>query len=180
MRKTKESLNPTVHLSQYTSIVPEIAKAFRALDLDTDVVAQGGKPTQLITDLIESYEYRADALNNYVEPRLMDAERAKREFDKLYQQLKPNYPILMNKQKDEKKAPEFLTGIINMIVEANNGGTDCDYDPRELTTVTMNGAPFAHWQEGLMVPIPVPSIRWLSGKSKEYYYTTTFGSRVAG
>ena len=47
----------------------------------------------------------------------------------------------MNKQKGSKKAPAYLTGIVNMLIEANAGGLPCDYDPRQLTTVTLGDAP---------------------------------------
>ena len=159
--------------------VEEMERAFTSLNLNPSVIVNDDGPTQLATDLIAYYEYRADILNNYVEPRLMDANRAKKEFDALFKKLKPNCPIPMNKQKGEKKAPAFLTGIINMLIEANAMGLPCDYDPRELTTITINGAPLrtlARRVDGAF-PSPVnPSAIW---EIKEYYYTTTFGSRVA-
>jgi hypothetical protein len=55
----------------------------------------------------------------------------------------------------------------------------CNYDPRTLTTVTENGEPvrtLARRVDGAF-PSPVnPIAIW---EIKEYYYTTTFGSRVA-
>ena len=66
-----------------------------------------------------------------------------------------------------------------MVIEANAGGTECDYNPRALTTVTQGGAlpqTLSRWLDGAF-PSAVNSIAvW---ESKEYYYTTTFGSRVA-
>lgn len=159
--------------------VQEIKKAFASLNLDPDVVEKNGKPTKLTTDLIAYYDYRADVLNNFVEPRLMDAERAQIEFGKLYKSLRPSCPIPMNKQKGEKRAPAYLTGIINMLIEANAEGLPCDYDPRELTTVTINGAPLrtlARRVDGVFPSAVNPTAIW---EIKEYYYTTTFGSRVA-
>lgn len=159
--------------------VKEIKKAFSSLKLDPDIVAENGSPTKLTNDLIDYYNYRADVLNNFVEPRLMDAERAEIEFNKLYATLKPSCPIPMNKQKGEKRAPAYLTSIINMLVEANAEGLPCNYDPRELTTVTMNGAPLrtlARRVDGAFPSTVNPIAIW---EIKEYYYTTTFGSRVA-
>lgn len=177
--------------------IEEIQEAFKTLGLDPEVIIESGKPTQLANDLLEYYEYRADVLNNFVEPRLMDAtllkdkkgvelnqrgdetERAKAEFLRLKEELKPTCPIPMNKQKGEKKAPAYLTGMINMLVEANSGGMLCNYDPRELTTVTTNGAPFrtlARRVDGAFTSAVNPIAIW---EIKEYYYTTTFGSRVA-
>lgn len=157
----------------------EIMKAFVDLDLDPENIIKNNQETDLTKLLISYYSYRADILNNYVEPRLMDAERAKKEFDTLYQELSPSRPIPMNKQSGEKKAHAFLTGIVNMIIESNSEGLPCDYDPRELTTVTMHGAPLrtlSRRVDGAFPSAINPKAIW---EIKEYYYTTTFGSRVA-
>ncbi len=85
----------------------------------------------------------------------------------------------MNKQKGSKKAPAYLTGIVNMLIEANAGGLPCDYDPRRLTTITLGGAPLrtlARRVDGAFPSTVNPIAIW---EIKEYYYTTTFGSRVA-
>jgi len=157
----------------------EILQAFIDLNLDPENIIKNKEETDLTKLLIEYYTYRADILNNYVEPRLMDTERAKKEFDALFLELKPSRPIPMNKQKGEKKAPAFFTGIINMIVESNSDGLPCDYDPRELTTVTKKGAPLrtlSRRVDGAFPSAINPKAIW---EIKEYYYTTTFGSRVA-
>lgn len=159
--------------------VEEIEKAFKDLHLDPSVITKEETPTQLANDLVAYYAYRADILNNYVEPRLMDADRAKSEFETLHKKLNPSCPLPMNKQKGDKKAPAFLTCIINMLVEANAGEIPCDYDPRELTTVTINGTPLrtlARRVDGAFPGAVNPVAIW---EIKEYYYTTTFGSRVA-
>ena len=65
------------------------------------------------------------------------------------------------------------------IIEANASGLSCDYDPRGLTTITKNGAPLrtlARRVDGAFPNIINPIAVW---EIKEYYYTTTFGSRVA-
>jgi hypothetical protein len=85
----------------------------------------------------------------------------------------------MNKQKGKKRAPAYLTGIINMLIEANAQGLPCDYDPRTLTVVTRDGSPFrtlARRVDGAFPSAVNPIAIW---EVKEYYYTTTFGSRVA-
>jgi hypothetical protein len=66
-----------------------------------------------------------------------------------------------------------------MIIEANANGLPCNYDPRELTSVTLNGAPLrtlARRVDGAFIGVVNPIAVW---EIKEYYYTTTFGSRVA-
>lgn len=159
--------------------VEEIKKAFQTLKLNEEHVVKDGKPTDFVLHLIEYFQYRADKLNDFVEPRLMDAERAKAEFDKLFAELNPTCPIPMNKQKGEMKAQAFLTGIVNMLVQANAGTTPCDYDPRELTTITRDGLPLrtlSRRVDGAFPDAVNPVAIW---EIKEYYYTTTFGSRVA-
>jgi hypothetical protein len=106
------------------------------------------------TLLADYFAYRANILYSFVEPHLMDSKKARRTFEKFHKKLKPSRQVPMNKQSGEKKAPAYLTGLVNMLIEANSLGLPCDYDPRQLTLITKNGI-------------------------KEYYYTTTFGSRVA-
>jgi len=129
--------------------------------------------------LLQYYQYRADVLNSYVEPRLMDVDRARGVFEQLHKKLSPQCPIPMNKQRGEKRAPAFLTGIINMLIEENVEGLSCDYDPRQLTTVTRDGEPLrtlARRVDGAFPSAVDPIAVW---EIKEYYHTTTFGSRVA-
>ena len=109
----------------------------------------------------------------------MDVERAKAEFERLRSELNPSCPLPLNKQRGDKKAPAYFTGIVNMLVETHAGGHPCDYDPRKLTTITANGIPlrtFARRVDGAFPSAVDPIAIW---EIKEYYYTTTFGSRVA-
>jgi hypothetical protein len=85
----------------------------------------------------------------------------------------------MSKQKGEKKAPAYLTSTVNMLVEANAEGLPCDYDPRELTTVTRQGVPLRTLARRVDGAFPSPVNPIAVWEIKEYYYTTTFGSRVA-
>lgn len=85
----------------------------------------------------------------------------------------------MNKQKGSKKKPAFLTAIVNMLVDANRKNFPCDLDPRQLTSVTREGMPvrtLARRIDGAFPSVINPVSIW---EVKEYYYTTTFGSRVA-
>ncbi len=109
----------------------------------------------------------------------MDKDKAKIEFQRLKRELCPQCPLPMNKQTGTKKAPAYLTGIINMLIEAGTKGETCDYDPRALTTITRNGMPvrtLARRVDGAFPSSVNPVAIW---EIKEYYYTTTFGSRVA-
>jgi hypothetical protein len=160
--------------------IDAITKAYRDLGLDwAEVVTASGIPTFKGLLLVDYFKYRADVLNTFVEPRLMDVERARDLFEDLRSRLNPRCPIPMNKQSGPKKSPAYFTGIVNMLVEANTNGAPCDYDPRKLTAVTTNKRPLrtlARRVDGAFPHAVDPIAVW---EIKEYYYTTTFGSRVA-
>lgn len=170
-RKTKQIKVPTVD---------EMRQAFTDLKLKADQIGDNnGTPTALGKQLQSYFQYRSTVLHNDVEPKLMDVGQARKEFDALRKRLKPKCPIPMNKQKGKKKKPAYLTGIVNMLIEANSNKLPCDYDPRELTTVTRNGLPIrtlARRIDGAFTSTVNPVAVW---EIKEYYFTTTFGSRVA-
>lgn len=157
-----------------------ILKALGELGLVTShVVDDSGKPTAIGASLVAYFAYRADILNKFVEPRLMNAEQAANAFGRVRKATKSKLPVPMNKQKGDKKKPAYLTAIVNMLIDASVGRIDCDYDPRELTTFTHMGAPLrtlARRVDGAFPCAVNPIAVW---EIKEYYYTTTFGSRVA-
>lgn len=157
----------------------EMLAAMRSAGLGADHLLKNGKPTTLANKLAAYFEYRARVLNEYVEPRLMDVDRAKGVFNELQERLRPTCPIPSNKQKGEKAGPAYLTGIINMLIEEHSEGIPVDYDPRKLTTVTYDDAPLrtlARRVDGAFPSTVNPIAIW---EIKEYYYTTTFGSRIA-
>ncbi len=124
-------------------------------------------------------EYRGEILAKDVEPNLMNKDQAKALFEEKRAELNPTCPLPMNKQTGEKKDYAFLTGLVNMLVEANKGFSGCDYDPRELTSITIDNFPvrtLSRRVDGAFPNIKNPRAIW---EIKEYYYTTTFGSRVA-
>lgn len=155
-------------------------KALQELELGTDHVAGAdGKPTAIGASLVAYFAHRAQLLNTFVEPRLMNAEQAAAAFDRVQKTTKSTRVVTMNKQKGDKKKPAYLTGIVGMLIEANIDGLPCDYDPRELTTFTQSGAPLrtlARRADGAFPSAKNPLAVW---EIKEYYHTTTFGSRVA-
>ncbi len=66
-----------------------------------------------------------------------------------------------------------------MLIEANSKGYDCDYDPKELTAFTKSDTPIRSLSrrvDGAFPQVINPVAIW---EVKEYYYTKTFGSRVA-
>jgi hypothetical protein len=160
--------------------IDEIQESFAGMSLGSDYWMDGaGNLTDYGRLLCDYFTYRANVLCERVEPLLMTVEQAKKLFAELRRKLKPKCPIPLNKQSGTKKTPAFFTGIINMIIEANSGSLPCDCDPRRLTVVTRKGRPLrtlARRVDGAFPSVTDPVALW---EIKEYYYTTTFGSRVA-
>lgn len=129
--------------------------------------------------ILDYFTYRANILNLTVKPLLMDVKGARALFNTVRSSLKSKLRVPMNKQKGKKRKPAYLTGIVHMLVDAHRRGLPCDFDPRQLTSVTLNGRPLrtlARRVDGAFPSVINPVAIW---EIKEYYYTTTFGSRVA-
>lgn len=178
---TKRGNRKTGQLSSI--LVPsleDIRQKFAALSLSTEHIAtEGGSLTELGRLLFDYFEFRAHVLNETVQEQLMRKDAAEAEFAFLKAQLKPQCLLPMNKQKGAKKNYAFLTGMVNMLVEAHIEGAPCDYDPHSLTTITHSAMPLrtlARRVDGAFPSVVNPIAIW---EIKEYYYTTTFGSRVA-
>ena len=158
----------------------EIRNQFQPLGLSAVHIADAdGKLTPFGQLLFAYFNHRANILNDTVQGQLMDKAAAQIEFKRLKAQLKPKCPLPMNKQKGKKKNYAFMTGIVNMLFEANIGDLPCNYDPRSLTTMTHNSMPqrtLSRRVDGAFPSVVNPVGIW---EIKEYYYTTTFGSRVA-
>lgn len=158
----------------------EMREGLRKNHLTSSHLMDDSQHPNALGELIHSYfAHRAKVLNEYVEPRLMDVEQAYAAYQQLYDELSPIYPVPLNKQTGNKAGPAYFTGIINMLIEAHAQGVPCDFDPRGLTAVTRNGIPLrtlARRVDGAFPGMVNPVAVW---EIKEYYYTTTFGSRVA-
>lgn len=175
--------------SGYTVRNERRVKAHTLADMHAAMVAIGLQTTHLLsseghtTDLaskLEAYfRYRAELLNTTVASSLMNAHQAKAAYEEIKERYTPRRLVPMNKQRDEKRAPAFLTGIVNGIIEAHIGSLECQFDPQKLTSFTRDGAPLrtlARRVDGCFSRIVNPIALW---EIKEYYYTTTFGSRIA-
>lgn len=151
----------------------------KKLDLLSDHLVRNGQPTEYAESLLAYFEYRACLLNNTVQDYLMDAAAAKAMYGRLAASQMYKLSPVMNKQKGDKKQIAYLTAMVNMLVEANAQGIEFDHDPRQLTTVTKDGKPLrtlSRRVDGAFPSAVNPVAVW---EVKEYYYTTTFGSRVA-
>ena len=171
VRKKNEILIPSRELVEQKMNLVGIS----AIGLDS--LLQDGVSTWEKLDAY--FKHRSYLLHSLVEPNLLDKEAAKELFSEFKKRLNPKCVLPMNKQKGKKKTPAYLTGMVNMLIEAGTQGFDCDYDPRSLVTIEKDGVPvrtFSRRMDGAFPSHRNPLAVW---EIKEYYYTTTFGSRVA-
>lgn len=170
--------NPEKNLRRYR--ISECSQALSQLGLPFEyIMDSSGVATELGSDLLRYLNMRSEHLQRAVEPLLMNRDEAEAEFDNLRHQLAPRCALPMNKQKGAKRHHAFLTCIINMLTEAALGGVLFDDDPRFLCAATRDGRPvrlLSRRLDGAYPSVFDPVAIW---EIKEYYGTTTFGSRVA-
>lgn len=142
-----------------------------------------------IRNVVDYSEFRAATLNDFVRNNLMDAQTVRAEFERLYP-IHSNNDFLcslpMNKQKGPMRQIAYFTAIINILAECTireaglfNGEKYFNDDPRSLMYVIDDGqvvGASSRRMDGAYPDIINPRMIW---EVKEYYYTTTFGSRVA-
>lgn len=158
-----------------------IVQAFNKLQLSWQhLVHMNGTLTHEGELLVAYFNYRADVLNQFVQYQLMNAEQARDEYLRLRQEYgSPTIAPVMNKQKGEMKQPAYLTCMVNLLLEHAVGPQGFNPDPRQLTTFTNGFQPqrtLSRRVDGALPGVVNPVAIW---EVKEYYYTTTFGSRVA-
>lgn len=159
--------------------IEDIQRVFADEGLSTERLIKNEKLTSFGKMVLEYMTFRGDVLTHEVEPNLMNKDQAKALFHEMKKEYKPKCPLPINKQKGNKKDFSYLTGLVNMIIEKNKGDLECDYSPKELTAITIDGFPvrtLSRRVDGAFPSVIDPQAIW---EIKEYYYTTTFGSRVA-
>lgn len=167
----------TQRLRSYT--MEEIVGCFAEAKLSYSHLFDQNALKPLGRQLLDYLDKRRDLIQNQVIPKLMNRTQAKKEFDELRQQLHPECHLPMNKQKGDKRHEAYLTGIVNMLTENILGGVRFADNPMGLTVFTDNGKLtriFPRRMDGAYPDIVDPIAVW---QIKEYYGTTTFGSRVA-
>lgn len=176
IRKTKS--NPNGGFIIPTS--EDIVSVFKKEELEFDhLVLEDFKLTQYGQLIVDYFNYRRDVLQNNVESNLMNASEARNLYNSYKNKRSFNCPLPYNKQKGDKYDKAFLTCLVNMLIEDNIEGNKCDYDPREITSISIDGylkRIFSRRVDGAYPSVKNPIALW---EIKEYYYTTTFGSRIA-
>ncbi len=179
--RTVSEIGGYTRQSQVRAYSPdEIIQVLSQAGFNTNyLLSNNAGATPLLQRLAAYFAYRASILNDVIRPYLMTAEQASEVFHEHYARLRPVRLSPMNKQTGLKKQPAYLTGLVNMLIEAHLGDLPCNYDPRQLTTITRDGQPLrtlARRVDGCFPAVVNPIALW---EIKEYYYTTTFGSRIA-
>ncbi len=63
--------------------IEQMCSAMSALGLTSNHLIQNGETTEFGNLLIDYFKHRADVLNNFVESKLMNVEKAKQTFEQL-------------------------------------------------------------------------------------------------
>ena len=136
------------------------------------------------------YSTMRAGLLNTISNEFMTADEASEKFrhwEKIHQADHFHCKIPMNKQKGDKKKVAYFTAIVNIVAEktireltGNNDSLGFDDDPSGLTYVLDDQRRILSTSsrrfDGAYPSIESPKLVW---EIKEYYYATTFGSRVA-
>ncbi len=175
----------------YTDRKTKSIRSYSKDDISKVLIEQGiNTSDEILVNLKSYFDKRADVLNNHVKNQLMDIDSAKFEFEKLQKMHTENEYICklpMNKQKGRKKHINYFTSIINILTEHvirnssyYNGSLGFNDDPRRLALFldendNLVGVSSRRF-DGAYPDIVNPKVVW---EIKEYYGTTTFGSRVS-
>ena len=161
-------------------IVVPTSQQIRECIANTSDVDGSIEQLEMCEEVREYLLFRKEVLNGEVQYLLQNAEEAEEMYQKIRSTVEnTNCPLPMNKQKGDKKKPAFLTCSINLLMSNILGKNNIDYDPRNLTLITGKHFPeqvFSRRFDGAYPNTINPKCIW---EIKEYYYTTTFGSRVA-
>ncbi len=174
VRKTKA--RPSGGVKTYSA--REIADALARRGLDS-----GGHEHTI--ELVARYSVdRAGLMETSVRPNLMDREEARELFANVEAAHNPPAELIsMNKQKGPKRHEAYLASIVNILtwralIDAH-GRAKFDHAPIGPLTFSRDGMPLRtlfRWMDGAYPTLNHPHAAW---EVKEYYGTTTFGSRVA-
>jgi hypothetical protein len=159
--------------------IAEVLETYNVLNLNTNKLFYNEQVTDFGGLILEYFAYRADLLNNVIQHYFMTLEESKSLFEKLRYLHDYKVPLAFNKQKKGQKIPLFYTSIINFLIERNIGDNSCSYSAGELTAFTQHKFPvrsLSRRVDGSFPRVINPVALW---EIKEYYYTTSFGSKVA-
>lgn len=154
----------------------DIAGVYRSEGLDPHFTA---REKAFFDEVLSYLNYRAGVIQDSVRPLLMDRAEAAAAYGELVRSTGSQRPPSMNKQKGEKRHPSYLASMVTLIAESVLGAEGFIDDARRLSVISRDGiaeVAFSRRFDGAMPTVANPVAVW---EIKEYYGTTTFGSRVA-
>lgn len=137
-----------------------------------------GRPTALGQGICAYLCYRDQSLAA-ISAQLMTAEEAAQLYEETHDRTKSRLQPVMNKQSDEKAVPAYLTAIVAMILAEHAGDLPLDSNPQRLVKIVTEDKlqrVLARRMDGAFPSTVNPIAVW---EIKEYYFTTSFGSRIA-
>lgn len=169
-RKTKANPVSTLKVLSPSQVRSTLEKC----DIERETISN--EQCELVSEYIG---YRAHTLTHLVEPSLMYRDQARILFEEIKERVKPLHPIPMNRQKGDKRHEAYLAAMVGMLAEEAIGPDLLVPDSQKLSILTENGALkgiFSRRFDGAIPDTRDPIAMW---EIKEYYGTTSFGSRVA-
>lgn len=169
-----------IQLKLYTA--NDIIHAFQGRGLSTQVIASNGGLTAYGQELLDYLNTRKHLLETYAEPNLQNGDQAKAMYESIVAKYSNHsITIVSNRQARKIKHPLYLQNTVNILTEAVLGDiTAFQPDPSHLLTIADNNnrlqRVLCRRLDGACPSTHNPKAIW---ECKEYYGTTTFGSRVA-
>jgi hypothetical protein len=148
-------------------------------DIAAFLARVGWEATEAEIEAAATYiAFRANLLESDVRPALMDKEQAATEYANLFASA-PEWKSYQPLNKQGRGGTNYLNAMVNLVVERELEGQDFNSNPRALIVIT-DGPRLRHvlprQMDGAYPAVVNPEAVW---EVKEYYGTTTFGSRVA-
>jgi len=157
-----------------------VVECYRERGLSVDHLVDQNGLTAEGALIVEYLNERARIVEEEIRPNLMNREQAKNIFEEIKSQSpSAKCSLPMNKQKGDKRHHAYLTCIVNLLTEDALGDYTFVDNPRVPITITDSRRPsrtLSRWMDGAYPSLNNPIACW---EIKEYYGTTTFGSRVA-
>jgi len=182
----------------------DLVDALEMLGRDSDVLGSSHRPTRLGADLVDYFQFRAEVLNVQVRTDLLRVGDAAAMFDAVVSStharesdpdvnrdgvlVRRNFyvpghprlvPVPMNKQRGSLRTPAYLTGTVNLLMAHHLGQDRFEADPSRIPVVDHEGVLFAALSRRMDGAYPSsvnPIAMW---EIKEYYHTTSFGSKIS-
>lgn len=171
------------YTSRKTRTTPSALRTLTTAQIKETLKERGIDPRSITAEsyeLVASYiAYRAKVLTEEVEPALMNRDEARQCFEEVKAKVNPKIAATMNRQKGEKRHEAYLSSMVAMFAEEAFGHEGFVNDAQKLAILTEGNALkgiFSRRFDGVIPSTRDPIAMW---EVKEYYGTTSFGSRVA-